>query len=119
MAPAPELVAYVVELMGTDIAPAPRRMFGGWGLFVGDVMFALIFSDRLYLRVDDDTRPNFEARGLAPFSYDRRDGPREMRSYFEAPDTVFDDPEEMAEWARQALDAAFRVRAAKTRSNRR
>jgi len=101
--------------MGPELAPDPRRMFGGWGLFVGDVMFALIFSERLYLRVDDDTRPLFEEQGLAPFTYNRREGIREMRSYFEAPDTVFDDPDEMAEWGRRALDSAFRARAAKSR----
>ncbi|MBU2602831.1 MAG: TfoX/Sxy family protein [Actinobacteria bacterium] len=36
-------------------------MFGGWGLFEQDVMFALISGASLYFKVDDSTRGTYEA----------------------------------------------------------
>ena len=44
-----------------------KRMFGGVGLYADELFFALIDDDALYLKVDDETRPEFERRGLRPF----------------------------------------------------
>ena len=44
-----------------------KRMFGGVGVYSGELFFALLDDDRLYLKVDDQTRGAFEARGLGPF----------------------------------------------------
>ncbi len=38
-----------------------RRMFGGAGIYSGDIFFALIADDTLYFKVDASTRPEFEA----------------------------------------------------------
>lgn len=50
-----------------------RRMFGGWGLFLDDVMFALVSDDRLYLKVDAESEGRFVAAGCDAFTYRRRD----------------------------------------------
>ena len=44
-----------------------RSMFGGVGIYSGDLFFALIDGDTLYLKVGDSNRGDFEARGLGPF----------------------------------------------------
>ena len=36
-----------------------RSMFGGCGIFLDDLMFALITWNRLYFKVDDETKPRF------------------------------------------------------------
>jgi DNA transformation protein and related proteins len=99
-----------------------RRMFGGAGMFVDGVMFALILDDTLYFKADDSNRPDFEAEGLAPFSYATKDGRNTIMSYWRCPDRLFDDPDEMAAWARKALAAARRStgsKPARTRAPRR
>lgn len=83
-----------------------RRMFGGSGVYAGDVMFALEADGALYLKSDDSTGSVFESEGCEPFAYDTRDGRRVITSYRRAPDRLFDDPEEMAEWARRSLSIA-------------
>jgi DNA transformation protein and related proteins len=89
------------------LAPiAVRRMFGGAGIFCDGVMFALIVDDTLYFKADDSNRGDFEAEGLAPFSYETRNGRNTIMSYWRCPDRLFDDPDEMAAWARKALTAA-------------
>ena len=44
-------------------------MFGGYGVYLDRTMFALVADNALYLKVDDDSRGEFEAAGLEPFRY--------------------------------------------------
>jgi DNA transformation protein len=104
-------IAYVRDLLD-DLRPiAVRRMFGGAGIFREGLMFALILDDTLYLRADDSNRGDFEAEGLTPFSYETKSGRNTILSYWRCPDRLFDDPDEMAVWARKALAAARKAAA--------
>ena len=42
----------------------------------------------------------FEREGLAPFTYTTKDGRRGVMSYRRMPDRLYDDPDELAAWAR-------------------
>ena len=84
-----------------------RAMFGGFGLFQGGVMFALIARGTLYFKVDDANRGAYEDAGMPPFRYLRGGKTFEM-SYWQAPSDVLDDEEEIAAWARDAITAAHR-----------
>lgn len=87
-----------------------RKMFGAAGVYCDELFFALLDDDVVYLKVDDETRGRFEARGLAPFSFESKDGERmEMSGYFSAPDDIFDDEDELKRWTTLALDAAARA----------
>ncbi len=91
---------------------APRRMFGGWGLYLDGVMFALIEGDRLYLKADRETEACFAEAGAEPFTYEAK-GKTIGLSYREAPDGALEDPDELLPWARLGLEAARRAKAAK------
>ena len=84
-----------------------RRMFGGAGLCRDGLMFALIADDTLYLKVDDRNRPDFEAEGMTPFSYQRKGETAALKSYYEAPPELADDAEAFSAWARKAITAAL------------
>ncbi len=86
---------------------AVRRMFGGYGIYHEERMFALVSGDRLYLKTDDVSRPQFEAKRLPPFEYTRQ-GKTMATSYYEAPAEVFEDRDEAAAWARVAWEAVLR-----------
>jgi DNA transformation protein len=100
-------VLHCVELLGSLGAVHARRMFGGWGLYAGDRMVALIALDRLYLKVDDSTRDAFESAGGEPFVYAGA-GRTSTMSYWTVPAEAMDTPALMAPWARLALQAALR-----------
>ena len=85
-----------------------RRMFGAVGLYAGELFFALIDDDVLYLKVDDQTRPEFEARGLKAFQ-PFGEGTASM-NYREAPEDALEDPESLRPWAERALDVARRAK---------
>ena len=86
-----------------------RRMFSGYGISADGTNFALALRAGLYFRADEVTIPRFEAEGSAPFSYKTRAKTVTVKSYWQLPARLFDDPEELSEWARAALAAAQRA----------
>jgi len=104
-----DYLAYVLEQLGDLGAIESRRMFGGVGLYLEAVFFALISEDTLYLRVDDDSRGDFTARGMRAFR-PYADRPQLSTRYYEAPADVLEDPAQLCAWARRALAAARAAR---------
>lgn len=104
-----EFVDYLLELMEPLGPVSAKAMFGGYGIYIGDIMFALVADDLLYLKTDATNLPDFEQRGLPPFRYHRKGKPYNM-SYSEAPAEVFDDADAMYQWANQAIEAALKNR---------
>ena len=80
-----------------------RPMFGGHGFYWRGVIFAIAHGDWLYLKVDDRSRPAFEARGMGPFRPNER---QTLKSYYEVPPEVLSDPEALLSWAGEAIRAA-------------
>ena len=81
-----------------------RSMFGGVGIYAGDLFFGLIADDTLYFKVDESNRPDFEARGMGPFRPYGADG--EVMQYYEVPDDLLEDPEALRPWAEKAIAVA-------------
>ena len=80
-----------------------KRMFGGQGIYAEGAMFAIAYDDALYLKVDDESRAEFEELGSGPFRPNER---QTLRSFYELPDEVASDDAELAAWAHRAIDAA-------------
>jgi DNA transformation protein len=114
-----ELVRHSLELLQPLGSVRSRRMFGGHGLYVDDLFIALIAYDTLFLKTDAHTRPAFEAAGCEPFVYEAAGNRQVSVSYFTVPPDAMESPALMQPWARMALDAALRARAAKRPAARR
>ena len=85
---------------------AARSMFGGVGLYEGDVFFGIVAADVLYLKVDESTRADYERAGSQPFRpYPTR--PVSLR-YYAVPVDVLESADELTRWARAAVAAAKR-----------
>lgn len=90
-----------------------RNMFGGAGVYCDGVIFALVVDgETLYLKGDATNQGAFEAEDCGPFVYDGKGKPITM-SYWRMPERLLDQPEEMVDWARQALQVARRGAASK------
>ncbi|MCA8933922.1 MAG: TfoX/Sxy family protein [Rhodospirillaceae bacterium] len=97
---------------------AVTRFFSGAGLVLEGVQFAFVIAGSLYLKVDDETRPQFEAAGAAPFSYS---GPKKqvvVTSYYETPASVLEEDDTLTAWAADAVGAARRTQAKKPKRAR-
>lgn len=102
-----ELETYIVEQLGPAGAVSARRMFGGVGIYIDDIFCALISPDSgaLYFKVDDSNRADYEAAGSKPFMpYEDR---ATIMSYYEVPEEVIEDPDELLRWAKKARAAAL------------
>lgn len=90
-----------------------RNMFGGAGVYLDDLMFGLIAGETLFFKVDDRSRADYEAEEMGPFVYEPPSGKSVAMSYYELPERLYDDADELVAWARKALDAALAAKAAK------
>lgn len=107
-----DFVDYVMELLGPFGTVAARRMFGGHGVYLDGLMFAIVSDDTLYLKVDEMNRIEFEQAGCEQFGYARK-GNRAALNFFRAPEDAMESPELMLPWARSAYAAALRANAKK------
>jgi DNA transformation protein len=112
-----EFVEHVLEMLEGAGDIRARRMFGGYGVYRGDLMFGLIADDVLYLKTDEESVGLFRERGQSPFVYVKK-GEATKTSYWSAPEEMFDDPEEAERWLRIACDAAVRFRSRPSRRRR-
>jgi TfoX/Sxy family transcriptional regulator of competence genes len=87
-----------------------RRFFSGAGLVADGVQFAFVIGGSLYLKVDDEFRPAFEAMGARPFVYEGKRKPVTISSYYETPEDVIYDPDELRRWAVRSHRAAAAAR---------
>ena len=93
---------FVLEQLNRAVPPVrARAMFGGVGLYAGEVFFALIADDVVYFRTDATTKPEFEALGMQPFRPFGEDGGT-MR-YHQLPEHVLEDPDTLRRWAERAI----------------
>jgi DNA transformation protein len=112
---------YVLEQMAGAGPVRARARFGGYGLYLGERFFGIILRDALHLKVDDATRPRYEAAGMEPFR--PYAGRPTMMQYYEVPADVLEDADELARWAaagaRRRTAPRPRRRAATARGRRR
>jgi len=109
---------HIVELFAGFGPVTVRRMFSGFGIYADGTMFALAARGAIYLKADAETAAAFEREGRGPFSYAAKGGKRTIMSYWQLPDRLYDDADELADWARTALAAARRAKAPKPRRKR-
>jgi DNA transformation protein len=115
-----DFLSYVLEQLSTLRGLRPKRMFGAVGVYCDDNFFAVIDDDILYLKTDDSTRGEYEARGMRQFM--PNPGKQGSMAYHEVPADVLEDRDELAVWARKsvavAAASAERKRAKKTKAPR-
>ena len=79
-------------------------MFGGHGIYRGETIFGILHADRLYLKVDENSKGDYLARGMGPFRPNER---QTLKSYYEVPPEVLADREALPSWAEKAIRAAI------------
>jgi len=87
-------------------AIALRRFFGGEGIYAGSLMIGMVFGDTIYFKTDEKTIKAFRKEGSLPFTIKKRGTEIIETTWFSLPDRLYDDPEELAHWARDALKVA-------------
>lgn len=108
---------YVLDQLRTFGHVVSRRMFGGIGLYKDELFFGLIADNVVYFKVDDSNRADYEARRARRFQ-PFKDKPLLSLSYYEIVESVLEDSEELAVWARKSQAAARTKVGKKSKSKR-
>ncbi|SHO59205.1 TfoX/Sxy family DNA transformation protein [Vibrio quintilis] len=82
-----------------------RSMFGGFGIFVEDIMFALVVKDKLHIRADSNSLETFKEQGFEPYVYAKRGFPV-VTKYYALPAEYWKDKSKILTIATQAYKTA-------------
>ena len=89
-----------------------RSMFGGFGIFAGEAMFALVVNNKLHLRANTKTEEEFKQAGLKPYIYKKRGFPV-ITKHYAILDQWWEEPEKIIEQAKYSLEATLADKKAK------
>ncbi|MEJ0012598.1 MAG: TfoX/Sxy family protein [Bauldia sp.] len=108
-------VDHLTELFAPVRGVTFKRMFSGYGIMKDGMMFALIAGDVLYFRADDAAVARHKAEGAPQWQPHMRGKTMTTMPYWQVPERLFDEPDEFAEWAREAFAIAKRHNAEKAK----
>ena len=100
---------YLIDLLSPWKAVTVKKMFGGYGVYHGGLMFGLVAESDLYFKVADENRADYQEAGSAPFSYQSK-GKRVTLSYWQVPPAIMDDPDALSSWAEKAYAVAIKAK---------
>jgi DNA transformation protein len=107
MANSPDFVAHALDLLAPLGPVTARSLFGGHGVYLRGLMFALLDDDELFVKVDDLSRPRFLEAGCRQWTYPGPKGPV-PGGYYRPPDEAHEEPEAMRPWAELGFESAQR-----------
>lgn len=90
---------FVLEQLAALEGLRCKRMFGGYGLYCGEVFCGIIFGGRLYFKTHPDTLPEYLAYGTAVFAPSEK---QILKNYREVPVDILEDNEQLLLWAKKA-----------------
>jgi len=81
-------------------------MFGGYGIYHEDIIFAIIAEDELYFKVANNNRAQYEKHESKPFTYrGHKDRKPTVMSYWLVPEEITNDAELIEQWLFGAKEA--------------
>ncbi len=106
--PLPPFIIELTDLLAPLGAVRVKRMFGAFGVYLSEFFIGIVDEGQLYLKVDEQSKPAFEARGLPPFTIEHRGRTLSM-AYHLAPEEALTSFIQMKPWALLALQTAKRA----------
>jgi DNA transformation protein len=105
---------FVLDQLGGIPDLRAKAMFGGVGLYAGDVFFGMMAADLLYFKVDDSNRREYEATGSKPFApYADPAAMTMTMPYYSVPADVLESAPTLVAWAKKAIAVAKNAKTAK------
>jgi DNA transformation protein len=87
-----------------------RSMFGGYGIYKDGIIFGLIADDILYFKVDAMNKEQYQHFGSKPFTYEKGNHKQAVMSYWEVPEEIMNDREQVQQWVYSAVEASKRTK---------
>lgn len=94
---------YILDQLSALVDLQCRPMFGGYGLYIGNSFFGIIYEGELYFKTNEMTRPNYEKYDMEAFQPNPK---QKLKNYYQVPPDILEDPEYLSQWAQQASSIA-------------
>lgn len=93
-----EYIDWVMELLSPAGDISSRAMFGGYGVFEGGLMFALVSKEpSLYFKADETNVSFFEEAKSKRYK---------PMPYYEVPADILEDSDKLSVWAKKSIEVA-------------
>jgi len=100
-----EMGEHVIDRLSPLGSASYKFMFGGFGVYLDGLMIGIVADEVLLLRADEESRGDYEARGIGPF----QPGKAHAMPFYQVPDDIFEDQDEFLVWAERARAASLRA----------
>lgn len=97
---------FVLERLSIAGNVTIRAMFGGHGIYSGDLMFGLVADGVLYLKVGESNIKDYIQANMKPFSYEAKNGKPISMSYWRLPLDILESNDDLPKWINKAVEAA-------------
>jgi DNA transformation protein len=98
---------HVLDLLSQLEKVTFRAMFGGYGIYLNGIIFAIIIDEELYFKVDKTNIDMYKKYNSEPFSYTTKNGKKAVMSYWKVPCTVLEDEKKLVEYAKDAHNVSI------------
>lgn len=97
-----EFKNFVLDQLDNLITFESKSMFGGLALLYEGKAFAKIKHNKVWLKVNDSTKDDFEKLGMIQYSYGK-DQSRKL-NFYEAPIEIIEDRDQFVEWVKRSIE---------------
>ena len=110
----PQYLAFVLEQLAGLSEVRSNRMFGGVGLYSGDIFFGLIDDDTLFFKTGPANVEQYTSRNMPKFMpFPDKTGA--VMGYHQVPADIIEDAESLVSWARESIAVQLSAKAGKPR----
>jgi DNA transformation protein len=83
-----------------------KRMFGGLALLIHGRAFAKIKHDKVWLKVDESNKVEFEKHRMKQYTYGK-DNSRKL-NFYETPMEIIEDRDELKRWVKKSIEVVMK-----------
>jgi DNA transformation protein len=94
---------YVIDQMSLAGKISIKSMFGGYGVYCSNLIVGIIVNDILFLKVGESNKDDYLQRGMPPFTYLRKGAKAASMSYYQVPEEILENKEDLLEWTRKSF----------------
>ena len=107
--------AQLDEVLGPLGTITTKRVFGLDGIKLDGVLLGFVIDERIYFRTDAASIDAYKKGGGRPYAFTKRGGESIVTSYWSLPEWLYDEPDELTNWAKHAFAAAQQSPSARIR----
>ncbi len=108
---------FVLERLSVAGKVSGKAMFGGYGIYLGDLIFGLVVDGVLYLKVGESNIKDYIQAGMKPFTYEAKNGKPVSMSYWCLPLDVLESNEDLPKWVNKSIQVAKSAKIAKPKKS--